>query len=1159
MPRSISVAFLAVAIVILAPMPDHAVGAELLLQDVPAYEWTKGCSPTAGMMVMGYWDNCGYVNLIPGSSLWDENSGAIKGAIASGGHTLDYAWYDRQYDSEGSIIPDMSEIDPGGAHADDCLADFMGTSRSALGLWYGATSSSRIGPGMEAYASWRGYGFTAAGDWSSIPSWLDLTHEIRMGRPVVLGVDSSGDGNTDHSVTAIGFRDTSGYQEYACRDAWSSDYHDIRWARFRPVLSGDSWGVSGWDALRPPGWTGDTAWKVGNGDWHASSSWDSGVPSGTVFAYIPEGGQAAVSSPAAAQFINNYGQVTVSNSLQAGTIRNTGTIHLPQVNSSLTVPRVLRNFGTITQDAGRVDVPGSVFIHKDASYSLRGGLATLENLEINRGGRFEWLGGVLITQDIKGNLDAEPYTDVRPALAIGFDFNPHDLTSGALYGGSSFSIGEIGLVEITGGGQATQTYGSVEFRLMRIGGEPGDGTYVISGAESNLAYRVMELGDGGHGYFRQVGGYVGRDSDGNWGGNIYLGSKPGSVGIYEIEDGELATYRLDIGTLGKGIVKQTGGTVTLLSAMMSLGCTSGGEGIYEMSGGQLSLPIDDMNVGYDGKGLFQQSGGTVEVGDILVGYNRSAIGSYELSVGEVIVGGYVHVGYYGVGLFRQTGGTSTVGGRVSLGSDYGSQGTYELINGDLSSHNVTIGGGRGSGGVGLFEQSGGVLTIQNSLTLAGLEGSHGTYRLNAGQLSTASIRMGCEGTGLFIQNGGTLSVAQSLNVGRYGYFELNGGVLNVGTFCFARGVMNVAGGSASIDTLQARGEVNQNGGTLSVLQSMDVKDSGCFELNGGVLDVANSCLVEGVMNLAGGSASFDTLDVEGEVNVETPDCHLVVSGQLDFGGGGRFSAVPGSTIHMTGAAFKNTSRDPSNLAGLANLTLVFEGGAGVPDDFEVAGANLGLVPAGWTDNFVLGALQLGGAADGCIRLVDSSDNQQDGPGNEALYVDWLVLNPGATIDFNNLNLYFLNGGLPKQLFHGDVTLDGCVDGLDYVVWSSHYGSGPLLDGDANLDDVVNGLDYVAWSNHYLMGGVGLEEGDFNGDGVADGLDYIVWSNHYRAVAMRWGNGDLTGDRAVNGLDYIVWSDNYLAGRPGAAGPVPEPAAVSLLAFGIIGLLRRKRR
>ena len=137
------------------------------------------------------------------------------------------------------------------------------------------------------------------------------------------------------------------------------------------------------------------------------------------------------------------------------------------------------------------------------------------------------------------------------------------------------------------------------------------------------------------------------------------------------------------------------------------------------------------------------------------------------------------------------------------------------------------------------------------------------------------------------------------------------------------------------------------------------------------------------------------------------------------------------------------------------------GGVGF-DPVEVAGEDMGPVPAGWTDNFALGTLQLGGAAPGRIQLVDDADNQQDGPGNEALYVDWLVLNPGAAIDFNALSLYFRNGGLPKQLFAGDANLDGCVDGLDYVTWSSNYGQGGMAwkDADYNGDTVVDGLDYT---------------------------------------------------------------------------------------------------
>ena len=66
-----------------------------------------------------------------------------------------------------------------------------------------------------------------------------------------------------------------------------------------------------------------------------------------------------------------------------------------------------------------------------------------------------------------------------------------------------------------------------------------------------------------------------------------------------------------------------------------------------------------------------------------------------------------------------------------------------------------------------------------------------------------------------------------------------------------------------------------------------------------------------------------------------------ISRLLRFGPISTFSAVPGATIHMTGADFENFNTDPAGLAGLGNLALIFEGGTGVTDDFEVAGQDKG--------------------------------------------------------------------------------------------------------------------------------------------------------------------------------------------------------------------------
>jgi hypothetical protein len=132
---------------------------DLVLNDVPAYYWYHGSAPTSGMMVFGYWANYGYANLIPGggSNNWTVNQSNIQRGIASGGHITDYAFSIPQNgilpqpdqfglaigsDTEdyGRAWPLSDASYPGSVvHADNCLADFMGTSRAQFGMTLGVT------------------------------------------------------------------------------------------------------------------------------------------------------------------------------------------------------------------------------------------------------------------------------------------------------------------------------------------------------------------------------------------------------------------------------------------------------------------------------------------------------------------------------------------------------------------------------------------------------------------------------------------------------------------------------------------------------------------------------------------------------------------------------------------------------------------------------------------------------------------------------------------------------------------------------------------------------------------------------------------------------------------------------------------------------------
>jgi len=217
----------------------------VVIPGVPPYLWRHGCGPTAAGMVLGYWDGHGYPQLVAGDAA--SQTSAVDQMIATGnGAATNYADYCQPIDSPPTLLADKSSTPPGDEHADDSLADFMLTSRSAQGNYYGWSWFSNVDDALRDQVAWAGDGLytgtTSNLYWGSSLTWESLRGEIDAGRPMVFLVDSDGNGGTDHFVTAVGYDDSEGTQRYACLDTW---FTSVRWADFAGMQSGHPWGIYG--------------------------------------------------------------------------------------------------------------------------------------------------------------------------------------------------------------------------------------------------------------------------------------------------------------------------------------------------------------------------------------------------------------------------------------------------------------------------------------------------------------------------------------------------------------------------------------------------------------------------------------------------------------------------------------------------------------------------------------------------------------------------------------------------------------------------------------------------------------------------------------------------------------------------------------------------
>jgi hypothetical protein len=141
-------------------------------------------------------------------------------------------------------------------------------------------------------------------------------------------------------------------------------------------------------------------------------------------------------------------------------------------------------------------------------------------------------------------------------------------------------------------------------------------------------------------------------------------------------------------------------------------------------------------------------------------------------------------------------------------------------------------------------------------------------------------------------------------------------------------------------------------------------------------------------------------------------------------------------------------------------------------------------------------------------------------------VDQLV---GAIVDV-------LNGGMPDLSF--DMTGDGNVDNADLDAWRAEAGAGlvaPPLTASGNP----------------------VQLGDATLDGVVDGLDFIEWNTNKFTSVAAWCAGDFNADGIVDGLDFIQWNDNKFTSADHVA--VPEPTGLGALALiALVGFVHRRR-
>lgn len=916
---------------------------------------------------------------------------------------------------------------------------------------------------------------------------------------------------------------------------------------------------------------------TGSGSWEDPSLWSLGqTPSSsddnddidnTIGSALTITGTTTGSFPSTLQINNlSIGSASAANSL---TLDATASGSVPlTIASQLTVDQT----GTLNINGGAITAAAADFgdFGSGAAQQTAGSLNVSGDLHLGRhdGGNGQ-------------------YTLQSGTLAVG-------LTE---YIGQAFStVNAAGLFVQSGG---MHTVGN----QLHVGDQSvGSGSYQMNGGTLVVTNGII-VGDVGS--FVQTGGTVNLNNGGGLadltvGGSYTMHSTnsadPSALNVASTEYVGTTTGNAALGTF-----LQDGGTQTI-TGNLTLARDAGSTASYTLSGGTLSAR--NVYVGGDtgaagGAATFAISnGGIATIGSVQNGALTGTVHVWSGGTFNINAGGTLNTGtMINDGIINNGGGAYTYSGTITgSGTINQTAGSSTIANGttlDTGSLNIKGGTATGTGNLLIATNSGatgnlsitggattinGVLGVGNDGTLTGGSTSaSGTVDVSGGSLTAGEIilgnNQGSDGA-LFIKVGPIK--CQGLNANDV---TLSGGSLTVGTQAAPAGTDPVIANSI-VGGYMRNGALNVNGGTVTtptIKLGITAGNTGTFTqttgtVNVGVLGVGNDATLTGGAGTGTASVSGGTLNAD-----------TILLGNTSGTGGGSLTVSGTGQVNVGG--------------GLSMNDLTMNGGAlTVADQNPPAGEDPVLnrsIVGGYMHN---GAMYMNDGTVSTPYLKVGIDHQGTyvQTGGAISITTQLVANQGAnsivTLTGGTMNLYAADINTGSALTVGDGThlfnlnlTGGTLKAAQGIIVSSsgHLSGIGNITGDVSSSGTISPGD--------APGTIGIS-GNFSSSGA---LDFGIASpNSYDRISLPTGIFTAGGTIDVSLLNHdspnvgdvykimdfatlvdegytFDFSNATLGPRKswdtsafslnGIIDVVPEPGALSMIALGATGLLKRRCR